>query len=396
MRIIGKECLKILDLRRISVIVIFTVMYYLLFIHLDTYPHIPTLGGMTETSYVPELVRDVGPSLSRDQWYLLEEKRRTLLAEINEILSSHPALAEAGIDTYDKWKEAYHALFLASETSTLATHVMSLYTQEGPAQRCLSLLSYIDDLNEIYEMGFLFSVPPSEAASIAEEHWSYASPLYKKVIPLFCQRDLSMLPLTISTLLWTDMRHMIILLIICSLILLVPCQIQERLCEVIPLYATTHTGRRIFTKQFAAQLLSCGIVTLVQLLIYVGIYISKGLAVYWNCPAWPAEFNTFWLDITFGTYMAIYLSMMWLFVMGNTVLAYCIGRCSGNYIVGIAISIPIGGIVCFLGRKLLFAPFAFTEYVRVPLWEPLGLLLWLALTGLLLMTVLKRDRIRNL
>lgn len=103
---------------------------------------------------------------------------------------------------------------------------------------------------------------------------------------------------------------MTILLAICSLILLVPCQIHERLCEVTALYATTHTGRRIFGKQFAAELVSCGLVSALQLFIYVGIFISKGLTVYWKYSAWPDGTTTFWFDISYGTYMAIYLFMV--------------------------------------------------------------------------------------
>lgn len=402
MRIIIKECRKILDPRKLLMIIIVTVLYYQLFIQLPTYPYIYSWSDIFSQRYVPELVEDIGPSLSSEEWYLMEEKQQELLTKAEEILSANPILAQAGIDNYEAWNEAYQQRFsrpdseLSPEEIRLRQEVITIYEQQdNEARKCLSLLQYIDKLEYLYESGFYFGVPASEAESVVKEYWGYTTPLFQKAMTVFCQRDLSMLPHFMMMLLWNDMKNMTALLVICSLILLVPYQIHERLCEVMPLYATTRTGRGIFGKQFAAELVSFGFISSVQLLIYVGIFIAKGLTVYWKCPAWPDGTTTVWLTVSYGTYMAIYLFMVWLFAMGNVALAYCIGRWSMNYIAGIAASIPAGGIICILGRRLLNSPFAFTEYVRVPMWEAAVLLLWLTATCILVTCLLKRDQKRE-
>ena len=280
MRIIRKECIKILVSKRLPAIILFTVLYYILFMQIQKYPYIFSWGIVSQQRYVSELVEDVGPSLSGEEWHRMEAKRQELLAKVREICSANAVLADAGIYDYETWLEAYQELFfipdenkLSDENSILDNkqklrrEVMALYQQEGESQKCLTLLQYIDNLEYIHELGCLFSVPASEAETVAREYWGHATPLFQKAIAVFCQRDLSMLPHMMFMLLWEDMHAMTILLVICSLILLIPCQIHEKLCEVTALYATTRTGRRIFGKQFAAHLIACGFVSALQLLV---------------------------------------------------------------------------------------------------------------------------------
>ena len=73
-----------------------------------------------------------------------------------------------------------------------------------------------------------------------------------------------------------------ILLLICFAILALPYLIRERLCHVLPLYATTATGRKLFDRQFQALVACCGFVGIVQFDIYVLVYVIKGLAVFWK------------------------------------------------------------------------------------------------------------------
>lgn len=73
-----------------------------------------------------------------------------------------------------------------------------------------------------------------------------------------------------------------ILLLICLAILALPYLIRERLCHVLPLYATTATGRKLFDRQFQALVACCGFVGIVQFGIYVLVYVIKGLAVFWK------------------------------------------------------------------------------------------------------------------
>ncbi len=402
MRIIAKECGRILDPRRLLLIAMFTLLYYQIFMNVDdypeNYPNTPTASAVW--SFQRALVEEIGPVLTLEDWHFLEEKQEELHGKADEAIASNMALQELGISDFDTYKktlaDSSHS-DISEEERRRCLKIISVSQDNAEVQQYIRLLERIDNMDTPRKFGYLFEVPKNEAEVLTIKNYgTWATPLFLKAKTIFCQREYSLLPYQLTWLLWEDMRRMTILLVICSLILLVPYQIHERLCGVTPLYAATHTGRKIFGIQWKAEIFSCGLISALQLLAYLGIFAAKGLTVYWKCPAWPEEFNTFWLDISFGAYMALYMFMIWFFIMGNTVLAYMIGRCCSNYIAGIAVSIPLGCVVSYLGRRLFNSPFAFTENVVVPLWEPMALAAWLAAAGGLLIFLLKKDRIRDL
>jgi len=355
------------------IIAVFTLLYYWIFLSLDDYPHINSVGSISSEYYVSDLVKEFGPALAPEDWHLLEEKQKELIDRFNVLLAADTVLTDAGINNYAQWEEAYEKLFfqenLSEAEQKLRAKVHALLNHEGDAQRYITLIRYIDNLREAHP---------------------YRAP----------QPTISLLPNSIMYLFLTDMREIVLLLVICSLILLVPCQIHEKLCGVMPLYATTHTGRKIFGKQFGAELLTCGAVTALQLLIYLGIFISKGLTVYWKCPMWVEAGDTLLLkDVSFGGYMAVSMLLLLLFLLGSTVLAYGIGRFSTNYISGIAASIPAGGLMYLLGRSIMNAPFIVVHFALVqhePFWDLKVCCAWLAAVTVLLLFILRRDRKRNL
>jgi hypothetical protein len=190
-----------------------------------------------------------------------------------------------------------------------------------------------------------------------------------------------------------DMRHMGMLLVICFLVLIIHYQIRERLRGVFPLYASTYTGRAIYRKQFLAGMVSCGIVGIVQFLAYLGIYVRKGLAVFWQCECWSAAENNYWCDrLSFGAYMGIYMVLTLLVTMGAATVAYIIGRAVVNYIAGIAVAIPVGGVIAYTVGSVLSRLFFIEETDIVAFDELLFVFVWLVFTGIMVLVRLKRDK----
>ena len=76
MKILIKECKKIMDIRVLLVIAVFTVLFYHLFLEVTIYP----AGGQTTVSpYVMNfyafLIDSCGTSLPFDDWSMIDEKR---------------------------------------------------------------------------------------------------------------------------------------------------------------------------------------------------------------------------------------------------------------------------------------------------------------------------------
>ena len=79
MKILIKECKKIMDIRVLLVIAVFTVLFYQLFLEVTIYP----AGGQTTNSpydmpFYAELIESRGTSLQREDWSKLDEKRKEL------------------------------------------------------------------------------------------------------------------------------------------------------------------------------------------------------------------------------------------------------------------------------------------------------------------------------
>lgn len=79
MKILIKECKKIMDIRVLLVIAVFTVLFYHLFLEVTIYP----AGGQTTNSqydmpFYAELIESWGTSLPREDWSKLDEKRKEL------------------------------------------------------------------------------------------------------------------------------------------------------------------------------------------------------------------------------------------------------------------------------------------------------------------------------
>lgn len=76
MKILIKECKKIMDIRVLLVIAVFTVLFYQLFLEVTIYP----AGGQTTDSpydmpFYAELIESWGTSLPREDWSKLDEKK---------------------------------------------------------------------------------------------------------------------------------------------------------------------------------------------------------------------------------------------------------------------------------------------------------------------------------
>ena len=98
---------------------------------------------------------------------------------------------------------------------------------------------------------------------------------------------------------------------ICFFALIIPYQLKQRLRQVIPILATTKTGRRIYQIQLIASALVARFVGILQMAVYGIIWHLKGLSVFWRCESWGIASNSFWCDkLSFGTYMLLYMALI--------------------------------------------------------------------------------------
>lgn len=160
--------------------------------------------------------------------------------------------------------------------------------------------------------------------------------------------------------------------------LIIPYQLKQRLRQVIPILATTKTGRRIYQIQLIASALVALFVGILQMAVYGIIWHLKGLSVFWRCESWGIASNSYWCDkLSFGTYMLLYMALILLFAIASIVIIDFIGRTIGNYMGAVAVSIPVCGVMMFLMRKIYYMLFLITNDQVLAYWELYALATWL-------------------
>ena len=320
MKILIKECKKIMDIRVLLVIAVFTVLFYQLFLEVTIYP----AGGQTTNSpydmpFYAELIESWGTSLPREDWSKLDEKRKELEEAYTRIIAADPVLADAKITNYQEFSKTREIFFdkdtLTDEEKKIDQELSRLVFEDSKGSKLFFEFQVLDRLDEYKNLqnGDSISLMPGGIFYIVEK----------------------------------DMRMMGILLLICFAILALPYLIRERLCHVLPLYATTATGRKLFDRQFQALVACCGFVGIVQFGIYVLVYVIKGLAVFWKGDCIDDTGLQLWCkNLPFGFYMLLYMLLVFVFVLAAVVLIYLIGR-----------QLHCGNCICHSGmrRNWLFA-----------------------------------------
>ncbi|OKZ76672.1 MAG: hypothetical protein BHV87_02570 [Clostridiales bacterium 36_14] len=102
MRIIINECKKILDIRIILLLCMFSILYYMTFTQIYLYP---TGGQVTNTKYdIPftaELVKEWGPKWKVKDEKQYQEKHQELERGFAKIIKQDQELSKRGIVDYE-------------------------------------------------------------------------------------------------------------------------------------------------------------------------------------------------------------------------------------------------------------------------------------------------------
>ena len=111
MRIIINECKKILDIRIILLLCMFSILYYMTFTQIYLYP---TGGQVTNTKYdIPftaELVKEWGPKWKVKDEKQYQEKHQELERGFAKIIKQDQELSKRGIVDYEIFNKKYEEL----------------------------------------------------------------------------------------------------------------------------------------------------------------------------------------------------------------------------------------------------------------------------------------------
>ena len=176
MKILIKECKKIMDIRVLLVIAVFTVLFYHLFLEVTIYP----AGGQTTDSpydmpFYAELIESWGTSLPREDWSKLDEKRKELEEAYTRIIAADPVLADAKITNYQEFSKTRETFFdkdtLTDEEKKIDQELSRLVFEDSKGSKLFFELQVLDRLDEYKNLqnGDSISLMPSGIFYIVEK-----------------------------------------------------------------------------------------------------------------------------------------------------------------------------------------------------------------------------------
>ena len=402
MRIFWKEFKKLFDIKLIVLLGVFTVLFYIVYMQIYMYP---AGGQMTNSPYdmpcAAELIKDIGPVLKLDDWSKFTQKKQQKTDEINKIIAADEKLTKEGISTIEQmynW-ENNESEKESPKNTRIENEVDRLRFDDKKTSKLMFELQFMNRIEECRGSSTGYGVEKKALEKFEKELLSdndYTEYYMKNIEKRVTKDYVSFLPAGMYYVLGADMQHMAVLIIICSFAIIIISQIKERIRGVLPLYVTSKTGRGVFKKQLQAVVAASFSVGVIQCMIYVAVFCIKGLYVFWRCENWPFEDNVMFLDnISFGAYMVIYIMMVLIFSAAVAVPAYLIGRLAVNYIVGIAMSIPVCIVIGKIMFNILYVIFSL-EQSYIMEFKPLfvilaGVLLAVIIAGI----IMKADKTRD-
>lgn len=360
MRIILRECKKILNVRLLLILGLFTVFFYNLYIQMFYVSEEGTQFEYTMELYL-DLVEQFGPVISMEQYDKeLQDIKLQLSNERDELIKENKVFQKVGIQTYDELQD-YYDKYLQKSVDEMteeekqcdeAMNDFNFFNKES--SRLVFQIQEIERMDEFRNEGMHFGQTKEAVEKMISESWeSGESEQYQnRRVELGSRQEMSLLPDRVIECVAMDMPCLAILIIISCLVVVIPYQIRERMNRVLPIYISTKTGRKLFSVQMIAVLCSGTIICLVQFTIYTILCYLCKIFVFWNCPTSSLS-GQLWVDMSFGEYYLLYFLLIWIVGVTISLVAYWISRVSSNYIIGIAIAIPIGVCISIYTNRSL-------------------------------------------
>lgn len=399
MRILWQECKKIVNPRLLLVVVLFTVFFYNLFLSAMRYPN-DSASSVAELEFCQRLRKEAGNTLPLSELDLVYRIREEQTDKLDRLIAENEVFQKEGIETFEQMRELNHDWFEKNGKEEVRKEIDQIVFETGEKEYFLvqTIDSWLDQLETANRAG----LTDEEAEKYVREFYSsneylkYTEAFYERMGELYTRKELSIVPESMMFLVGHEIPLLGILMMISCVLLLLPCQIREKLSKVRGLQTSTRCGRKIWNLQLAATLVVSLLVCVVQLGVYFTVLWKTGILDFAACPITSASVYNFWFDMSWGTYLGLYSMLITFYVMAVMAIFYLISRMASNYVIGVAFALVpsvLFGKLCTGG----FKNFLCLLENQKTIWIPVGVAAGVILIALILnIAVTRWDRRRDI
>ena len=325
MRLLFQEIKKIFHPIIIGILIIFGLVYYVLFSSFYIQYYVNGSGAQATFDLAKEWSEKYGNTLEEEEFEKIVVQLDDEKQQFTEMLTNIQMATDNGISSYEEFRafeSAYYENNSGKDADPDTERIIWTIIGNTNAYRIQSLEETIRyyQKNVNGNMQDFFAIEDKTDAEIMRLKELDASKIKFGYIPS-CILD-STTGLTISFMIWV---------IVSVIILLSPTVVRDRLNRVQGLQYCSVTGRRILSVQVRAALVSSLVLSLINLMVYGGLLISKGALVFKDFYLYAYEYVP-WFNWTYGTYLIVLAFMALVIGVMTAFLTVFLSRYSQNYI----------------------------------------------------------------
>lgn len=405
MRIIIKEIRKVLNLKLIIILLLFSAAYVtqIPYVSMSWWNH---SSSPYDVDFYRQLIDKFGPTLTLDEWNDFMGVRQNLIDELMENILHNEIMQKNNIDTYEKFEEAKNSAVAydlgEEERPEIVTEFERLIFDDPITSPILFKIQCSDSLISKKESGYIFSDKNSAEKKMSEmaETNFYLQKMSekgkKRIVQMWTGSEMTLLHEAVTENVKDDFVRMAALAVIWVFVLILSYQITEKLKDVRQIQLSTKTGRKIFSRQAAVCTALGAAVGIAVSAVYAFLLWRKGAFDFIHCPVSKMP-RYYWIDISYGDFLILCAGVLIMTSVAAAFLAYLISRLSVNYIAGLGISIPVCVILCIILNDIMHKPLdmhisELASYILICVPLVLLPLAGAVITGVML----RRDKVRDI
>lgn len=305
------------------------------------FDHYPNGSPDTEIDYLMRQMRqDYGLLLDDEEMSDFKLKYEQEKQKFPALLAENPGFAEAGVTTYDQFREMKQKD--NPNLEKLGRYIMfEIEDRLGWDLQAYGILIGQYEDRDHYENN-------SEKYGLKREQERYVeleqSGSMRALLPHSAISNYQMLYGYIS-----------VLVLLGTMLLLIPTYVRDRRLHILGLQYASRSGRKVYGIKALAGMIVASLAACIQLLIFFILYRGNDTSIYMDVPVSSAFSQMFlWLDLTFGQYIVASIVILILLNAAVAAIVMMTSALSGNYITVIGVLVLLGVILFVWQHRFLF------------------------------------------
>ena len=335
-----QELKKIFDIKRVLIILIWGILFYVLIFQYN-------VGIPANTS--DSIILDISLALKEKYGDTIDEIEYKVL--LQDILNKVDNTKESKIDTFIKTNEEfkknnitnyaqYHAMndsFSLEVGATLSSLIINQFTPEEQHEAWITIFEedYLNYLTKTYDREVL-----------SNQSASYDTGLGEKAVNRIEERNqeevYSLMPYGVMDNYLHILPDFAVFLFLSIILLIVPYSVKDTIENINILQYASKKGCKFYWKKVLSAFISAFILCVIEICFFILMLSKNHTFSFMDCyvSGFGNPFITA-IKITFGQYIIISIAYNMIIGLCLAVITYCLSSCTRNYISAIAFQIPL-------------------------------------------------------